>query len=151
MMLASYTGYRRLRSKTNGPACLPCSFDFEGNREAQSDRNASLPEGVCRFTRNWKAHGAPGAMDSNLKTHDAYPSRQLGRASSTIPCMEWWVSLCLSCTKYQLSPEGKTLQLPISALSTSCAGLLAASFLLFSSGAQRTPVYERGNCMLVRK
>lgn len=151
MILASYTGYRRLRSKTNGPVCLSCFFDFEGNREAQSGRNASLPEGVCRFTRNWKAHGAPGAMDSNLKTHDAYPSRQLGQAYSTIPCTEWWVSLCLSCAKYQLSPEGKTLQSPISVLSTSCAGLGAASVLLISSGAQRTPVYERGDCKLVRK
>ena len=30
--------------------------------------NASLPEGVPLFLRNWRAHSALGAMDSTLKT-----------------------------------------------------------------------------------
>lgn len=36
-------------------------------RETQSDLNASLPEGMLWFLRNWKVHGAPEVMDANLK------------------------------------------------------------------------------------
>jgi hypothetical protein len=36
-------------------------------KDRQRGLNGSLPKGVHRFLRNWKAHCVPGAMDFNLK------------------------------------------------------------------------------------
>lgn len=68
MMLASYTRYTRVLSKTNCPVkLLHASFTSVGYRESQGSLDASLPEEVSQLLSNLKAHSTPGAMDSNLK------------------------------------------------------------------------------------
>ena len=49
MIFANFTGYMRLKSKTNCPIKLLCFLDYQGSiRETQSGLNASLPEETGR-------------------------------------------------------------------------------------------------------
>lgn len=46
---------------------LHASLTSKEHGETQGGLYASLPKGVSWFLRNWKAHSALEAMDSNLK------------------------------------------------------------------------------------
>ena len=90
MIFANFTGYMRLKSKTNCPIKLLCFLDYQGSiRETQSGLNALLSEGVHQSLRNWKAHCAPEAMDANMKKrYDQCLSRQLGEVDSMVLCTQ---------------------------------------------------------------
>lgn len=65
---ASHTGKTRLMSKTICLSSLHASLTSKGICiKSQSGLNASMPEEVHQYLRNWKAHSAPGTMDSYLK------------------------------------------------------------------------------------
>jgi hypothetical protein len=83
MTFASHTGYMRLISTTNCPVKFPCFLDFQGK---QRGLDTALPEGVHQSLRNWKAHCAPGVMDSNLKNLWCMPFKPAGQANSMVAC-----------------------------------------------------------------
>lgn len=68
MTFASYTGNTRLMPKANFLSSFPASLTSKGTCiKAQSGLNASMPEEVHQYLSNWKAHSAPGTMNSYLK------------------------------------------------------------------------------------
>lgn len=67
-MFASYTGYRRLLSKTNSPTELPCFLDIGGNIQ----RHVEWSECFTAWGKAWVSQQLEGtlclgAMESNLK------------------------------------------------------------------------------------